>query len=111
MSDTNYIGGIVKILEVPKQKFLNNTIAVTEFRVQLPQVRNTTIVHLIFWGNLARDVATYYKINDYILIEGYLSLRDKQSSNLIAQPSKQIEITVLKLYPFLLSYDPSAVKL
>ena len=38
MSDTNYIGGIVKILEVPKQKFLNNTIAVTEFRVQLPQV-------------------------------------------------------------------------
>jgi single-stranded DNA-binding protein len=111
MSDTNYIGGIVKILEVPKQKFLNNTIAVTEFRVQLPQVRNTTIVHLIFWGNLARDVATYYKINDYILIEGYLSLRDKQSSNLIAQSSKQIEITVLKLYPFLLSYDPSAVKL
>jgi single-stranded DNA-binding protein len=111
MSDTNYIGGIVKILEVPKQKFLNNTIAVTEFRVQLPQVRNTTIVHLIFWGNLARDVATYYKINDYILIEGYLSLRNKRSSSLIAQPSKQIEITVLKLYPFLLSYDPSAVKL
>ncbi len=111
MSDTNYIGGIVKILEVPKQKFLNNTTAVTEFRVQLPQVRNTTIVHLIFWGNLARDVATYYKINDYILIEGYLSLRDKRSSNLTAQPSKQIEITVLKLYPFLLSYDPSAVKL
>jgi single-stranded DNA-binding protein len=57
------------------------------------------------WGNLARDVATYYKINDYILIEGYLS-RDKRGSNLIAQPSKQIEITVLKLYPFLLSYDP-----
>ena len=110
MSDTNYIGGIVKILEVPKQKFLNNTTAVTEFRVQLPQVRNTTIVHLIFWGNLARDVATYYKINDYILIEGYLSLRDKRSSNSIAQPSKQIEITVLKLYPFLLSYDPSVVK-
>jgi single-stranded DNA-binding protein len=110
MSDTNYIGGIVKILEVPKQKFLNNTTAVTEFRVQLPQVRNTTIVHLIFWGNLARDVATYYKINDYILIEGYLSLRDKRSSNLVAQPSKQIEITVLKLYPFLLSYDPSIVK-
>jgi hypothetical protein len=52
-------------------------------------------------GNLARDVATYYKINDYILIEGYLSLRDKRGSNLIAQPSKQIEITVLKLYPFL----------
>jgi hypothetical protein len=78
MSDTNYIGGIV--LEVPKQKFLNNTTAVTEFRVQLPQVRNTTIVHLIFWVT-SRDVATYYKINDYILIEGYLSLRDKFEFN------------------------------
>jgi hypothetical protein len=60
-------------------------------------------------GNLARDVATYYKIND-LFFEGYLSLRDKRGSNLIAQPSKQIEITVLKLYPFLLSYDPSVAK-
>jgi hypothetical protein len=77
MSDTNYIGGIVKILEVPKQKFLNNTTAVTEFRVQLPQVRNTTI-HLIF---KTRDVATYYKINDYILIEGYLSLQARFEFN------------------------------
>jgi hypothetical protein len=45
-----------------------------------------------------------------IFFEGYLSLRDKRGSNLIAQPSKQIEITVLKLYPFLLSYDPSVAK-
>jgi len=83
---------------------------VTEFRVQLPQVRNTTIVHLIFWGNLARDVETYYKINDYILIEGYLSLRDKPSLALTNQLSKKIEITVLKVYPFLLSYDLSGAK-
>jgi hypothetical protein len=103
MSDTNYIGGIVKILEVPKQKFLNTT-AVTEFSpvTTSPKYYDRTSN---LWGNLARDVATYYKINDYILIEGYLSLRDKRGSNLIAQPSKQIEITVLKLYPFL-SYDP-----
>jgi|AntRauTorckE5430_2_1112549.scaffolds.fasta_scaffold213365_1 single-stranded DNA-binding protein len=110
MSDTNYIGSVVKILEIPKQKFLANNNAVTEFRVELPQVRNTTIVHLVFWGNLARDVATYYKINDYILIEGYLSLRDKPTVDLIAQPSKKIKVTVLKVYPFLLSYDPSAAK-
>jgi hypothetical protein len=108
MSDTNYIGGIVKILEVPKQKFLNNTTAVTEFRVTTSPKYYDRTSNLL--GNLARDVATYYKINDYILIEGYLSLRDKRGSNLIAQPSKQIEITVLKLYPFLLSYDPSVAK-
>jgi hypothetical protein len=43
-----------------------------EFRNQLKYYDRTSNL----WGNLARDVATYYKINDYILIEGYLSLRD-----------------------------------
>ena len=107
MSDTNYIGGLVKVLETPKQKILNNNIFVTRFRVQFPQVRKNCIVNLTFWGNLARDVATYYKINDYILIEGYLSLSDKQTPNITSQKQKKIEITVLKIYPFLLSCDRS----
>jgi single-stranded DNA-binding protein len=110
MVDTNYIGGIVKILETPKQKFFNNNIPVVEFRVQLPQTRNSKIVKLTFWGNLARDVVSYYKINDYVLIEGYLSFRDKKISNLTTQISKKIEITVLKIYPFLLSYNHSINK-
>jgi single-stranded DNA-binding protein len=105
MSDTNFVGGVVKILETPKQNIINNNILVTSFRVQFPQVRKNCIVHLKFWGNLARDVETYYKINDYILIEGYLSLSEKQTSNLNGQTPKKIEITVLKIYPFLLSYD------
>jgi single-stranded DNA-binding protein len=107
MSDTNSISGVVKILETPKQLVLNNNILVTRFRVQFPQVRNNYIVHLKFWGNLARDVATYYKTNDYILIEGYIALKDKQTRTSKTQMSKKIEITVLKIYPFLLSYDRS----
>jgi len=109
MSDTNSIGGVVKVLETPKQQIINNNILVTRFRVQFPQVRNNCIVHLKFWGNLARDVTTYYKINDYILIEGYLSLKDNQIDNSSIQMSKKIEITVLKIYPFLLSYDRSTI--
>jgi hypothetical protein len=85
---------MVKILENPNQITFNNTIPVTKFRVQLPQFRNNTIVNLTFWGNLACDVANYYKINDYILIEGYLSVKN----------SRKIEIAVFKIYPFLLSY-------
>ena len=107
MGNTNSIGGVVKILESPKQKTLQNNISVTQVRVQFPQVRNNCIVHLKFWGNLAHDVATYYKINDYILIEGYLSLKDKQIISSSGQMMKQLEITVLKIYPFLLSYDRS----
>ena len=101
MGDTNYISGIVKILESPTQTVFNNNIPITRFRVQLPQVRNNIIINLVFWGKLSQDVANYYEIDDYIIIEGYLSLRDKKT----IKNSKKVEITVLKVYPFLLSYS------
>jgi single-stranded DNA-binding protein len=99
MVDTNYIGSIVKILETPNQTVFNNNIPVTQFRAQLPQFKNNTIVNLTFWGNLAYDVANYYNINDYILIEGYLSIRNKPNLKNL----KKVEITVLKVYPYFLS--------
>lgn len=106
MSNTNYISSIVKILETPEYLLLKNNISTSEFRVQLPQVRNNTskIVNLVFWGNLARDVAAYYQINDYIIVEGYLSLSNKRNL-------KKVEIIVLKVYPFLLSYNSSVRKI
>jgi len=107
MSDTNSVAGIVKILETPRQKTNDGGSPITQFRAQFPQVRNSLIVNVTFWGNLALDVANYYKTNDYILIEGYLSLRDKQTFNLTNQVSKKVEVTVLKVYPFLLGNDRS----
>ena len=107
MVDTNYIGSIVKILENPIQKIFNNNVSRTEFRVQLPQIRNSRIINLVLWGKLARDVGAYYQINDYIMVEGYLSLRNKTkvNTNLTKQNSKKVQITVLKVYPFLLNSD------
>ena len=96
----NYIGGIAKILEMPKQSFLDNDIIITKVRVQLPQLRNTQVVKLTFWGNLASDVNNFYKTNDYVIIEGYISYKNE----LQLQVPKQIEITVLKIYPFLLNF-------
>ena len=110
MSDTNVVGGIVKILEVPKQKMLSTSISVAKFRVQLPQFRNTAVVHLTFWGNLSSDIAHYYKVNDYILIEGYISVRNKQISGTKPSKSKKVEITVFKIYPFFLSENGFAGK-
>ena len=107
MVDTNYIGSVVKILENPKYKTIENNISITEFRVQLPQIRKTRLVKLVFWGNLARDVINCYKVNDYIMIEGYISLRNKAVSNLTKQNLKKVEITVLKVYPFLLNLERS----
>ena len=102
MSDTNFIGGVVKVLETPKQIIINDNIFVTRFRVQFPQVRNNSIVHLKFWGNLAREVAKYYQTNDYILIEGYISLVNSELYNVTNRTPKKIEITVLKIYPIAL---------
>ena len=101
MGDTNYLASIVKILEKPIQTIINDKIVTTEFRAQLAQVRNTRIVKLIFWGNLARDVVNYYHVNDYIMIEGYLSLHDKKNkdNNLIKSKLKEVQIIVLKIYP------------
>ena len=73
MGDTNYLASIVKILEKPIQTVNNDKVVTTEFRAQLVQVRNNQIINLVFWGNLARDVSSYYQVNDYIMIEGYLS--------------------------------------
>ena len=108
---TNYIGGVVKILENPVKTVLNKTIPVTKFRVQFPQIRNDLIVNLVFWGNLARDVEKYYKTNDYILVEGYISLRDKKLTNSEIQKLKIIEVTVFKIYPFLLSSNRQTPKI
>jgi hypothetical protein len=93
MNSLNSFEGVVKILETPIQQILKDDISVTKVRAQLPQIRNTTIVTLIFWGKLARDVADYYKANDYIIIEGYLSVSNQLNFN-------QVKITGLKIYPF-----------
>ena len=98
----NYVGGIVQILEIPKLQSLSNNISRTEFRVKLPQIRKNkaaTIIRLVFWGDFAYDVANYYRVNDYILIEGYLAYKKEDLSHRLL---KTLEITVFKVYPLFL---------
>ena len=102
MSHITYIEGIIKILETPKQKLINNDIVCVRFRAQLASVRKTQIITITFWGNFAQDIVSYYKINPYFLIEGYPSFR---SFNNLKQTSKRIEITGLKVHPFCFKKD------
>jgi cobalamin biosynthesis Co2+ chelatase CbiK len=104
MSDMNYIGSIVKVLETPKQRLINSNTLVVTFRAQLPQMRKIRIVELVCWGNLAKSVINYYKVNDYLLIEGYVSLQNDPTSKNSTKTLKKVKITVLKVYPFLLNY-------
>ena len=105
----NYIGAIVKILENPQKKFLDSTFII-QVRAQLPQIRKSRVVKLLIWGNLSYAFINYYKKNDYILIEGYTSVRDSITSE-NKKPLKKVTITVLKAYPMLLSSNRSIKKL
>ena len=101
MGDTNYFSGIVKLLENPTQSFIKNQTLTTTCQVEIPQIRQNKSVLLVFWGSLAQEVKNYYQINDYLLIEGYVSIKENKS-NFVSNNSKKIIITVLKVSPFLL---------
>ena len=111
MGDTNYFSGIVKILENPIQKINKNKTVVTKLRVEVPQIRKSKIACLIFWGNLASTIKNYYQINDYILIEGYLSIQNKKKFSFKEKNYKPITITILKVYPFLLKSNRRFTKI
>ena len=98
MNDTNYLVSVVKILEKPIQRIISDKIVRTNFRGQLPQIRNSQIADLVFWGNLTHEIMNNYQINDYILIEGYLSLPNKTNNKLVKGQLKKAQITVLKVY-------------
>ena len=94
----NYIGSVVKILEKPIQTVINDKIIRTDCRAQLVQIRNIQIADLVFWGNLAHEIGNNYQINDYIMVEGYLSLPNQKNPKLMKRPLKKIQITVLKVF-------------
>ena len=101
----NYVIFAVKVIKNSGQSFFADGTALTELIVQLPQVRKNNIKIIIkvsIWGKLSYDVAKYYQPNDYIIIEGYLSIRNMNSDHSMNLLNKQIEISVFKLYPLLL---------
>nr|AIR75461.1 hypothetical protein Ycf41 [Cyclotella sp. L04_2] len=102
----NYVILTVKVIKNSGQSFFKDGTPLTELVVQLPQISKNypnLILNLSIWGKLSYDVATYYKPNDYLIIEGYiliknLNLGSLKTLNLI---DKQVEISVFKLYPLL----------
>ncbi len=110
MTNTNYFSGIVKILETPTNYLNTEQTQVTGFRAEVSQKRKNSIISVVFWGNLGREVKKFYKINDYILIEGYTSIRSKKFLKSNLKDSKQVFITVIKIYPILLNSNRTSVK-
>lgn len=93
----NYVSTVVKLLENPIQNLLTNKKNIIKVRAQLPQVRERTIIQLVFLGKLGERIKSCSQKNDYILIEGFVTLQDK---NFVKNNQKTIQITVLKSYFF-----------
>ena len=101
----NYVIFTVKVIRNSGQSFFSDGTSLTELTVQLPQIRKNNskiILQVSIWGKLSYDVAKYYQPDDYIIIEGYISIRNINTNRAINSLNKQIEISVFKLYPLLL---------
>jgi hypothetical protein len=97
-----------RILEIPTLKINKNEIPFTNFRVQLSQLRikqSKTILTVFVSGNLANDIVKYYRINDYVLIEGYLSIRKSFSQKSLTK--EFLQVNVFKIFPLFLNLKSS----
>jgi len=101
----NYVIFAVKVIKNSGQSFFADGTSLTELTVLLPQARKNdtkVILQVSIWGKLSYDVAKYYQSEDYIIIEGYISIRNINIHSVVNLLDKQIEISVFKLYPLLL---------
>ena len=101
----NYVIFTVKVIKNSGQSFFSDGTSLTELTVQLPQVRKNNskvIFHVSIWGKLSYDVAKYYQPDDYIIIEGYISMRNINIDHMVNILNKQVEVSVFKLYPLLM---------
>ena len=96
----NYTSFIIKVLNKPQYTLCDQKIPLTEALGKFYQFRNNshTICKLSFWGRPAYEILKYSKKNDYLLVEGYLSLR--QSTFEKVNIHTDIEISIFKVYPF-----------
>jgi hypothetical protein len=98
----NYAIFTVKVIQNLGQSFFIDQTSLTELVVQLPQISKNSsklMLHLSIWGKLSYDSAKYYKPDDYIIIEGYILIKNLNSGHIQTLTDKQVEISVFKLYP------------
>jgi single-stranded DNA-binding protein len=95
----NYSCFIAKIINEPISSQFDDNISLVELIVKFPTIRKTKTINtfrVLVWGNLADDIVKYYRVNDYIIIEGYV--RNFSEPGV----ADQVEISARKIYPFLL---------
>nr|WRW10713.1 hypothetical protein ASMI161 [Ascoseira mirabilis] len=89
---------IVKVINTPIHLIYSNFQTI-EVKVRFPITRKKNSINeltLLLWGQSKDDFLKYYKIQDYLIIEGILTLHDYKNED------NDANIVVKRLYPFLL---------
>ena len=69
MADLNSFNGVVRILEIPKEKILNDKVSISRCRVQLSQIRGKRAVMLNVWSQVTKDILKNYTVNMFIQLK------------------------------------------
>ena len=104
----NYSIFIAKLLKKAEQGFFEDGTPVSEVLVEFyegNQPFSPEKLQISLWGELSQDIIEHYSVNDYIIIEGYLSYGENNIDNTSNDMQNQLELTVVKLYPFLLKHQ------
>ena len=98
----NYITLAIRLIGKPEYKHTENSIPFIEMlgKFYQPYNSNFTFCKVLVWGNLAGDLMKYYTHNDYLFVEGYVSLKGQFIEDL--KTKIDIEVVAYKLYPYAL---------
>lgn len=105
----NYSSFIVKIIKIPIQPVFNKTNCLIEVIVEIYNnekksiISSRPIIVLSIWGKLGEDFLHYYKINDYLIVEGSLGFSNSFLDS--KKTKKKVKLSVYTIYPFILDIE------
>jgi single-stranded DNA-binding protein len=93
---------ILKLTEDPNEENYQIKIKLLEIKATFTYFKKDIICtenfNLLVWGNQIDYILQYYRKDDYVVIEGFLTIFSQPDSNTLKVKEKKIEITVLNMY-------------
>nr|QWK43758.1 hypothetical protein [Desmarestia aculeata] len=89
---------VVKVIKNPVHLIYNDD-QIIEIKVQFSVPQSNTSKNeltLVLWGEYRDNFLKYYKVQDYLIIEGIITLKGYKDEG------NEVRVIVKRLYPFLL---------
>ena len=97
----NHSTFLVKVCQLPQQSFFEDGTSITEFLVNISESsfqNDLTYIKVSFWENSVINEKHNYKIDDYLIVEGFLNLI-KNEDQVFTEIIPTIELCATKIDP------------